>query len=344
MSAQNKILVILTGGTICSSKNQKGERYADAENVQIIEHFQSSNSPFSKSVSFDALIPTNILSENMTVNTWNTLLDSLRREVDWTGYRGIIMRHGTDTLAYTSSLLALTLAGTPIPVCIVSAQQPLYRSDTNGYANFRASVELIMNGIAPNVYVVYRNMDGRMYVHYGAHLLQCANYSNDFFSYDAMEVQNTENAYLCGKAYETNASILTRMKPLGASVLYILPYVGLDYEKISLEGVEAVVHGTYHSDSVCVERSGGEGSVSGFSILTLIERCKRANIPLMLAPCNREAYRYESTGDALRSVAYAAEGMTVEMSYVKTLVGCALGYQGTDLVRFVERSVNFEVR
>ena len=152
------------------------------------------------------------------------------------------------------------------------------------------------------------------------------------------------NAYLGGKAYETNASILTRMKPLGASVLYILPYVGLDYEKISLDGVEAVVHGTYHSDSVCVERSGGEGSVSGFSILTLIERCKQANIPLMLAPCNREAYRYESTGDALRSVAYAAEGMTVEMSYVKTLVGCALGYQGTDLVRFVERSVNYEVR
>ena len=342
MTDRTQILVLLTGGTICSTEDESGSRFSDVENVRIIEHFRANNPEYADRVDFDRLAPLDVLSENMTLGTWNRLLDCFRREIDWSAYKGIIMLHGTDTLAYTAALLSITLTGTPIPVCMVSAQLPLHHAQTNGHANFRAAVELILGGIAPNVYAVYRNMDGVMYLHYGAHLLQCASYSNDFFSADAVKLPDNACASFTGTAYQTEETLLKKLSPLAPTVLKLTPYVGMDYSRITLTNVRAIVIETYHSESVCVERSRGVGSYSGASILSLLDRCKVAGIPLFLAPCSEDAYSYESTRDAILKEAASLYGMTAEMAYVKLLVGCALGYEGDALVRFAKKRINYE--
>ncbi len=336
-----KILVILTGGTICSSTDEKGQRYSNAENVKIVGHYQKGDSPFSGKVDFDKEIPLDALSENMTVDKWNTLLEALKT-VKYGDYKGIIILHGTDTLAYTASLLAITLAGIPIPVCLVSSQLPLDKDGTNGHANFRAAVELLLNGIAPNVYAVYRNSDHILYAHCGAQLLQCANYSDDFFSHSMMPV-SAENARLPGVPFRTDSLYLHKMGKLTPCVLKLVPYVGLDYNAFRLEGIRAIVHGTYHSQSVCVERSKSAGDYSSASILQLIDRCKERNIPVFLAPCSPEAAKYESTGDAVGHGAGHICRTTNEMAYVKVLVGCALGLNKDDLTEFVNTDINGEM-
>ena len=339
--SEPKILVILTGGTICSSTDEKGQRYSNAENVKIVGHYQDSDSPFSgKKVNFDKEIPLDTLSENMTLAKWNTLLEALKA-VKYDNYKGIIILHGTDTLAYTASLLAIALAGIPVPVCLVSSQLPLDHADTNGHANFRAAVELIMNGIAPNVYAVYRNMDGVMYLHYGAQLLQSANYSDDFFSHDMVSVSQ-ENANFAGLPFRTNPLYLQKIGKLSPCVLKIVPYVGLDYSTFNLDGIKAIVHGTYHSQSVCVERSKGAGDYGDPSILRLIDRCKERDIPVFLAPCSPEAAKYESTGDAIKHGANYLYGTTNEMADVKVLVGCAFGYEQAELENFIAEDINGE--
>lgn len=342
MEMKDKILVILTGGTICSVENEDGRRFSDAKNVRIIEHFKSGNSPYRDLVGFDVHMPLDILSENMTIAAWNMLLDEFRTKVDWNSYKGIIVLHGTDTLAFTSAMLSIALAGVKIPVCMVSSQLPLKDENTNGHANFRASVELIMNGIAPNVYAVYRNGDGQIYAHYGAHLLQCANYSEDFFSADAMRIETPENADLTGRSADTDEMPIMQFTELKPCVANITPFVGINYAAYDFDGIRAVVHGTYHSETVCVERKNGTGDYSEYSILYLIDRCAAKNIPVFLAPCSPTAFKYESTGDALQSGAFHIEGMTVEMAYVKTLIGCAMGLNGAELAAFVNRSINGE--
>lgn len=337
---QPKILVIMTGGTICSSTNAQGHRYANAKAIKIIDHFKSGSSPF-RDVDFDTEMPLNILSENMTVDSWNTLLAHLRT-VAWDNYKGVIILHGTDTLAYMSSLLSVVLAGIKVPVCMVSSQLPLDEPGTNGHANFRASVELIMNGIAPNVYAVYRNSNGVIYVHYGAHLMQCANYSDDFYSADPMEITNPENACARGRAFETAHFYLKKMAPLTPCVLQLVPYVGIDYSVYNLDGIRAVVHGIFHSESVCVERSKGQGEYSVFSILHLMDRCKKQGVQLFLTPCSPKTFKYESTSDILNHGASYIAGTTVEMAYIKALVGCALGLQAEQLQTFVLESINHE--
>ncbi len=342
MDTKTEILVILTGGTICSTENAEGKRFSDAKNIRIIEQFHLGESPYRDMMHFSAQMPLDILSENMTIKSWNILLKALRSNVDWKRYKGVIVLHGTDTLAYTSALLSILLAGAPIPVFMVSSQLPLTHVNTNGHANFRAAVELIMNGIAPNVYAVYRNSDRQIYVHYGAHLLQCANFSDDFFSADAMRIDTPENARLVGRKFQTDTWYLDKIAELAPCVMPIIPFVGIHYAAYRLDGIRAVVHGTFHSESVCVERNNMQGEYSDFSVLSLLDRCREANIPLFLAPCSPSAFQYESTGDALKHGACCIERTTFEMAYVKTLVGCALGYTGSDLTTFVNQPVNAE--
>lgn len=338
-----EILIILTGGTICSSEDEKGERSSNAEEAKykIVSKFKKCDSPFNN-VGFDYRMPLDILSENMTIKTWNKLLSEIRNENDLGMFKGIIILHGTDTLAYTSSLLSIMLTHLEIPVILVSSQLPLDNIATNGNANFRAAVELIMNGIKPNVYAVYKNSDENIYVHCGAQLQQCENYSNDFFSKNQKEIENPENACWEGQSFETKNQFLNQIEELKGGVLYITPFVGIDYNNYNLENISAVVHNTYHSETVCVERSKKQGETTNFSIIEFAKKCKAHNTDLFLAPCNPEAYSYESTGDAIKHGALPISGMTREMSYVKTLIGCSLNFSKKELADFINKSINSE--
>lgn len=326
-----KILLILTGGTICSFENADGKRDVCAESAKykIITEFRRSGSPFCD-IDFDTVMPLDTLSENMTLQKWDILLDELRK-VERDKYNGIIILHGTDTLAYTASLLSLVMSEKNLPVCLVSSHSPVDCEGTNANINFRTAVELIMGGIKPNVYAVYQNSNDRTYLHYGAHLLQCGNYSNDFFSKDMIAVDSIEAVCAESQAFETDRNPLSEIKELNSKVLLINPYVGLDYNSVNLSGVSAVVHTTYHSQTVCVE--GENNSFTDFA-----KRCKKEGVSLILTPCDENSYSYVSTASALEKGVIPVSGMTDEMVYAKTVIGCSLGYKGNELTEFLNNN------
>ena len=329
-----RILLILTGGTICSFADESGERRSDVEMAEalIVRHFREGGSPVrgEDAVQFDCRRPLDVLSENMTVDCWNTLIRDLKC-CDFSQYDGVILLHGTDTLAYTASLLALLMAGTPIPVMLVSAILPIYMPDSNGDQNFRAAVELIAKGIAPDVYAVYRNDDGVTYLHKGAHLLQCAHDSVNFYSADMVAAEELDGES-CPRPTDVDMP-LYRVGNLTDCVLCITPHVGLNYGCFSLDGVKAVLHGTYHSSTA---------EVAG--LLSLKARCDREEVPVpvFLSHCDARAYAYESTGALLRAGVRPSHGMTDEMTYVKLLVGCAMGRASDDLEQYLQVEVNRE--
>ncbi len=341
MNDSKKILVMLTGGTICSAVDKDGKRYSEASKINIINEYKKGPSPCAKDLDFDTVTPTDILSENMTTEKWNEILNTFRN-IDTKEYIGVIVLHGTDTLGFTAPLLSVALAGFSIPVMLVSAQLPLSENGTNGHHNFKVAAELISNGIRPNVYAVYRNSDGVTYLHQGAHLEQCENFSDDFFSRTAKVIENTENAKLEGVPFKPARMLLSEMGELKPSVLCITPYVGLDYELFRLDKIKAVLHGTYHTESVCVDRSRGVGDVTDFSIIKLSERCKESEVDLFLAPCSAAAFCYESTGDAIKHGARPIAGQNFQTAYVKLLVGHALGLCGDLLQKFVNSDINYE--
>lgn len=398
-NAKEKICVLLTGGTICSVPNSNGKNTSDAGQAspELINHFLNKTDSKSRIKDlFDTVsLKTDILSENMTTDVWYEILEIFRTNILPGNYKGVIVLHGTDTLAYTSSFLSMALAGIKIPVCMVSAQLRLGRyvndewipdEKTNGYANFRAAVELIMNGIAPNVYAVYRNEaneynglhePGELLVHYGAHLLQCPNGSNNFHSRDEMLVKDKNNAILpiCSKAPENIGSekksgfsegpgYYLKVKDNCSGVCLIRPFTGLDYSEIKIEGKKIVIHGTYHSESVCIGRSiytkneesleDDENSRDDFhldeiiekdrnySILYLLDKCANNNIPVFLAPCDKKAAAYGTTKNATERGAKTLKGITLEAAYAKAVLGCFLGIQADEFADFMSKPINDE--
>ncbi len=378
--AKEKICVLLSGGTICSAPDSSGKNVSDAGSTSLIliDHYRNgSGSGFCDSVDFDTVsLETDILSENMTTDVWYGILEKFKAEILPGNYKGVIVLHGTDTLAYTSSFLSMALTGINIPVCMVSAQLRLGEyvngvwvpeEKTNGYVNFRAAVGLIMNGIAPNVYAVYRNeanehnglhVPGELLVHYGSHLLQCPNGSNNFHSRDEMKVPDVNDANLpeC-TGFKEGSGIFNETFRNMSEVCLIRPFTGLDYSEINLEGKKLVIHGTYHSESVCIGRNVyGKAADKGeeknyrldeiiekdrrYSILYLLDECGKKDIPVFLAPCDKENAGYSTTANAIKMGAIPMKGITLEAAYAKAVLSSFLGKQGDDLIDFMLADIN----
>ncbi len=337
-----KILTVYTGGTICSVADGN-QRSLDTELAKrvIVANFVSGPSPFAHlgaELFFDSELPkeNQTLSENMTISKLNCIIQHIK-SFDLSQFSGIIVLHGTDTLAHTAALFSIVFADLPIPLMLVSGNRPPQDGKTNANDNFATAAELICKGIAPNVYAPYRNSDGKIYLHLGSNLMQCENFSESFRSADS------ENTLLAkDEALFSKAEKLSRQRTplpfdyagIKSNVLLLKPYVGLDYDRISLEGIGAIAHGTYHSGTVCVERNSPDMPVLPSSIISLAKRCKALDIPLFVAPCELSSDQYSSAFDA-SSNGCIPVNCTIETLYAKLLLALSAGLTADKLKSFV---------
>ena len=337
------ILLVLTGGTICSFGDEYNKnRDVDVKKARrlILENFEKSDSKY-KNQEFETEYILDTLSENMTIAKWNQLIEFFDG-IDFEKYSGVIIAHGTDTLAYTACLVSLYFLGKNLPVFLVSSQLPLSSSHANGNENFKVAVSLINEGVHKGAFVPYRNSDGKMYLHIASKLHQCRPYSEDFFSRGYIEINMeepqdiSENVIISiNNAAEKNEDEImnyksrfkeifnsqseTDRKVLKEDVLMVEPYVGLDYGRLNLDGLRGVVHSLYHSSTACVERSNPGESYTSNSILYLIDQCKKRNIPVIVTPCYENENDYISGADMIKSGAVPVYGLTTEMVYVLSL-------------------------
>ena len=76
MESEGKILLLLTGGTICSFGDEQGNRRdVDIQKAKalLLQYFEESDSPCAHQ-KFEVVTILNTLSENMTIPKWNELL------------------------------------------------------------------------------------------------------------------------------------------------------------------------------------------------------------------------------------------------------------------------------
>lgn len=71
------------------------------------------------------------------------------------GYDGVVITHGTDTMAYTSAMLSKMLKNAPIPVIITGAQRPFYSENSDGKANLYNSLKAASEGRVSGVYLLF---------------------------------------------------------------------------------------------------------------------------------------------------------------------------------------------
>ena len=344
-----KILTVYTGGTIgCAPRDGQRELNTELAKRYIALRFSQSDSQYaclSHSLFEDSCLSSQTLSENMTLPKLQAIIDHLR-SFDLAEYAGVMIMHGTDTLAYTAALLSMLFCTAPVPIMLISGAKPPMVEGTNANINFRAGAELIMSGIAPNVYVPYMNADGTLHLHLGSRIMQSANFSDDFVSAgESIDLTDCDVMHdTCRKLSEAR-----RPAPFGTDVrldnglLYITPYTGLDYGRLSLDGVGAVVHGTYHSGTFCVERSvEGEG-YSSLSVLHLAARCKERDVPVFAAPCTLGDGQYSSVFDGVQNGGIVPLSMTRECAWAKALLATSAKMSGKELTEYMLKPLSNEI-
>jgi len=144
----NKILLIYTGGTIGMEKNDKGalEPMDFSDLISLIPALKQlgvtiDTFPFSEPID----------SSNIEADFWqkiaNTVIDNYNE------YSGFVILHGTDTMAYTSSVLSFMLQGLNKPIVLTGSQLPLGSLRTDGRANLITSIEIAAAKALNNVEV-----------------------------------------------------------------------------------------------------------------------------------------------------------------------------------------------
>ncbi len=322
-----KILLILVGGTICTALNEKGTLSIDKNSgVLIRDNFLKSDSAYTSEVEFTLTENLEILSENMTVDKWNLLLDTYKKYVAKDSFDGVIFAHGTDTLAYTASLFSMLLSGCKIPHFFVSANARLTSEKSNGNDNFKAAVECICKGITPNVYVTYKNIsDNKMYLHLASRIRQCENYSEDFYSNGMLELSEADLKSLP----ENKTNRVLPDQELKDCVLKIDPYVGINYKAFDYSKFKAILHGTYHSGTAWTD-----------GISCLLKNCGDADV--YFSPSSLEGEIYETVSEIADHDISFLYGMTEETAYAKLLIAYSIFDDENERKEFVKKEMNFE--
>ena len=132
-----KVLIIYTGGTIGMKKNAKGA--LTPMNFSTIEKQIPALKQLDVSIDIFSF-PRPIDSSNVDATFWQTIAQKVIDNYD--DYCGFVILHGTDTMAYTSSILSFMLQGLNKPVVLTGSQLPIGSLRTDGRANLITACEI----------------------------------------------------------------------------------------------------------------------------------------------------------------------------------------------------------
>lgn len=142
-SFMKHILFLTTGGTIACKESEEGLAPA-LNSEELLSYLGESGSELE--VTCEDLLKLD--SSNIQPEEWQLIAKRIYEAVK--DYDGIVLTHGTDTMAYTASALSFMLVGLRIPVIITGSQLPLSHPLSDGVDNIRvafAAAQSILQGV-----------------------------------------------------------------------------------------------------------------------------------------------------------------------------------------------------
>lgn len=129
---KQKILVLYTGGTIGMNHSKEGLR---PDTTLINNALQ----PFVHQFEFDWHVCHPLIdSSAITLQNWLDWLTILADNISQ--YSGILILHGTDTMAYTANILSLALQGLNKPIILTGSQWPYDAPNSDAPLNLATAI------------------------------------------------------------------------------------------------------------------------------------------------------------------------------------------------------------
>lgn len=124
-----RILILYTGGTIGMDYTPNGLTVIPG----LFKKQLYTLSPVA-SVDLELIEYTDLIdSSDISISNWINIVEDIVNNYD--AFDGFVVIHGTDTMAYTASMLAFSLRGLNKPVILTGSQLPLVHRRSDGWSN-----------------------------------------------------------------------------------------------------------------------------------------------------------------------------------------------------------------
>jgi glutamyl-tRNA(Gln) amidotransferase subunit D len=173
------VVIMSTGGTIASRVDYRTGAVRSAISASDLYGVVPELSDVAK---VDTEIVFSLYSENITQHHWRELAETVAKRIE-SGVNGVVIAHGTDTMAYTSAALSFALQNLPVPVILVGAQRSSDRPSSDAATNLIGAVKAA--GEAPFAEVglaMHETVsDSAILVHRGVKVRKCHTSRRDTF-------------------------------------------------------------------------------------------------------------------------------------------------------------------
>lgn len=187
-----KVAIVSTGGTIASRVDYRTGAVRPALSANDLYSVVPELADIAR---IDAEILFSQFSENIKAGHWREMAEAVAKHVK-NGAAGVVIAHGTDTMAYTAAALSFALQDLPVPVLLVGSQRSADRPSSDAAANLVAAVKAASKAPFAEVVIAMHGTTSDMSTlfHRGTKVRKCHTSRRDTFkSINASPLARMEN-------------------------------------------------------------------------------------------------------------------------------------------------------
>ncbi|WP_236237282.1 asparaginase [Pseudomonas faucium] len=153
MRAVKNLLVLYTGGTIGMLETAEGLAPAGGFDARMREHLAQLSDAPKVPWTLQELNPL-LDSANMQQHNWLAMRDAIVAAVD-AGHDGVLVLHGTDSLAHSAAALSFLLLGLPVPVLLTGSMLPAGAPGSDAWGNLCGALGQFEAGLEDGVQLYF---------------------------------------------------------------------------------------------------------------------------------------------------------------------------------------------
>jgi len=274
------VVILSTGGTIASRVDYRTGAVRSALTASDLYGVVPELSDVAR---VDTEIVFSLYSENITQKHWKELAETVARRIE-DGVDGVVIAHGTDTMAYTSAALSFALQNLPVPVIVVGAQRSSDRPSSDAATNLIGAVKAAGEGAFSEVGLAMHDTvsDIAVAIHRGTKVRKCHTSRRDTFqSINGFPIAIVKNQQVTMQANQYQRRDATRklvLKPnFSEKAALIKFYPGLDpaiidwYVEKGARGILLEGSGLGHVSKYCFDSI--KNAVAKGVVVALASQC-----------------------------------------------------------------------
>ena len=274
------VVIMSTGGTIASRVDYRTGAVRSAISASDLYGVVPELSDVAK---VDTEIVFSLYSENITQQHWKELAETVAKRIE-SGVDGVVIAHGTDTMAYTSAALSFALQNLPVPVIVVGAQRSSDRPSSDAATNLIGAVKAAGEGPFAEVGLAMHESvsDIATVVHRGTKVRKCHTSRRDTFKsingFPIATVKDQKVTMLIDQYLHRDAKRKLVLKPnFSDKVALIKFYPGLDpavidwYVSKGAKGILLEGSGLGHVSKFCFDSI--KNAVAKGVVVALASQC-----------------------------------------------------------------------